>query len=304
MLVGLRHRLDGAVPVKDEADLDPRGGPGGGSIKQASARKFPESPVGRTAIYGFVLCLAAGIGVAHILETVEPVTTVRQGSPFTAKHAVRARGHMQSICDMGTRTVGGHANEVLAVEYILRKLREVERMAAPGALVEIASHTSSGVSGVGELVLMMMMTPALTMLQFGVLLVPCRTRPSFLNPATSQAFNMDFIDGATNVYENVTNILCRFVCVFVFVCSFVRSFVRLHVYVAFLFVLTKVSQEAQDLHPRKILQLFCPPPPLSEESLPDELTLYIYILSIDLLQNFAQGFSGISCKRRPRQCAF
>lgn len=226
MPVVLRHRSNGAVPVKDEADLDPRGGPGGGSIKQASARKFPESPVGRTAIYGFVLCLAAGIGVAHILETVEPVTTVRQGSPFTAKHAVRARGHMQSICDMGTRTVGGHANEVLAVEYILRKLREVERMAAPGALVEIASHTSSGVSGVEKLVLMMMMTPALTMLQFGVLLVPCRARPSFLNPATSQAFNMDFIDGATNVYENVTNILCRFVCVFVFVYSFVRSFVR------------------------------------------------------------------------------
>jgi hypothetical protein len=186
MPMELRNRSNGAVPVQDDADFEPRGGrggdgggregaekstagpgnfaseegrgcgqaqagSGGSSSKKARARTFPESPAGRAAIYGFVLCLAAGIGVAHILETVEPVTTVRQGSPFTAEHAVRARGHMQSICDMGTRTVGGHANEVLAVDYILGKLRDVERMAAPGALVEIASHTSSGVSGVGEL---------------------------------------------------------------------------------------------------------------------------------------------------------
>jgi hypothetical protein len=52
------------------------------------------------------------------------------------------------------------------------------------------------------------------------------------------------------------------------------------------------------------LKKACPMNELKKACPMNELYINIYYSSIYLLQNFAQGFSGISCKRRPRQCAF
>lgn len=117
-----------------------------GSAARDRKEAFPrESPVESTVSYGLVLCLAVAVTVGYTLESVEPALTVREGSPFTQGHVERTRGHVEGLCRLGTRTVGGHANEVAAVDYLLARLAEVERKASPGALVEIAKHTSSGV---------------------------------------------------------------------------------------------------------------------------------------------------------------
>lgn len=120
----------------------------------------------------FLLCIVLSVAVYTILAILEkelpdPVTISNEHNYPDRFVAERAKNNLVNLTSMGSRHVGSHENEILAVKILLDEIKTVTELAHSSHKLEWDLQRVSG------------------------------------------SFSLQFLDGMTNVYRNVQNIVVR-----------------------------------------------------------------------------------------------
>ena len=134
----------------------------------------------------FALCLGL---VAHL----DGALPTPRGADIPADEysEARARVHLESIVGFGVRTVGSVANEVTTIEYLLE---EVAKLSKEADEVQAANDVDEAAGAT---------TPKSA--QHHLHPPPLKVLVDVHRP--SGAFSSDFLEGFTNVYHNVSNVV-------------------------------------------------------------------------------------------------
>ena len=170
---------DGRGSSSNSHGADRRSGRPGNPGDRAAFRNAACSTHGLLVVAMISALFAVSIGLVSYFDGVLPAPR-GVDTPAAEYSEGRARRHLDNIVGFGVRTVGSVANEIETVDYLLQEVAELQSEADTVSKERASNHNDP--------------THA-----------PLKVLVDIHRP--SGAFSSDFLEGFTNIYHNVSNVV-------------------------------------------------------------------------------------------------